>query len=223
VARSSSNSQWPPSKIDRGAPLLLSSGADNPNSRALVGPFPTRALLALVAATAAFSIAADNVNAQNLSMPEANVVLRGKAAYGDWRSDVPGIRRHIMASALPDPYSSPSTANSVVVVQKPAEGRLRVPPGFEVKLFASGLDQPRLIRVAPNGDIFVVESSASQDPWFRSQWRSSVRRRNPSGRQGPGPVGVNVSYSLDFLQLRRDVFDYSAPLNVGKRFSAPTL
>src|SRR6202035_6193273 len=37
-----------------------------------------------------------------------------------------------------------------------------VPPGFEVTLFAEGLDQPRLIRAAPNGDIFVAESAAGR-------------------------------------------------------------
>jgi len=34
-----------------------------------------------------------------------------------------------------------------------------VPAGFEISLFAEGLDEPRLIRAAPNGDIFVAESA----------------------------------------------------------------
>ena len=55
---------------------------------------------------------------------------------------------------LPTPLDP--TANSVAVVGKPTNAQLKVPPGFEVKLFARGLDQPRLLRVAPNGDIFVV-------------------------------------------------------------------
>ena len=37
-----------------------------------------------------------------------------------------------------------------------------VPNGFEVNLFASGLAEPRIIRVAPNGDVFVAESSAGR-------------------------------------------------------------
>ena len=32
--------------------------------------------------------------------------------------------------------------------------------GFQVKLLASGLDYPRIIRTAPNGDIFIAESGA---------------------------------------------------------------
>jgi len=50
----------------------------------------------------------------------------------------------------------------VAVVEKPANARLKVPPGFEVKLFASCLDNPRLIRAAPNGDIFVAKSVAGR-------------------------------------------------------------
>ena len=37
-----------------------------------------------------------------------------------------------------------------------------VPNGFEVNLFASGLFAPRLIKVAPNGDVFAAESAAGR-------------------------------------------------------------
>ena len=48
------------------------------------------------------------------------------------------------------------------LLPKPAAAKLNVPSGFTVKLLASGLNQPRLIRVAPNGDIFIAESGAGQ-------------------------------------------------------------
>ena len=108
------------------------------------------------------SILLDLAGAQVLLAAGSNSVLIGKAAYGDWKSDAPGIRRHIKASDLPAPYASNSAANSAVVVGKPADARLNVPSGFQVELLASGLDQPRLIRVAPNGDIFIAESSVGR-------------------------------------------------------------
>lgn len=37
-----------------------------------------------------------------------------------------------------------------------------VPEGFDVELFAMGLENPRVIRIAPNGDIFVAESAAGR-------------------------------------------------------------
>ena len=49
-----------------------------------------------------------------------------------------------------------------MVVPKPSDARLNAPSGFQVKPFASGLDQPRLIQVAPNGDIFIAENGAGR-------------------------------------------------------------
>ena len=43
-----------------------------------------------------------------------------------------------------------------------AERAATVPPGFQVRRFHVGADQPRLIRTAPNGDIFVAESEAGR-------------------------------------------------------------
>jgi glucose/arabinose dehydrogenase len=37
----------------------------------------------------------------------------------------------------------------------------KVPAGFKVEEFASGFKNPRLIRTAPNGDLFVAESRAN--------------------------------------------------------------
>jgi glucose/arabinose dehydrogenase len=93
-------------------------------------------------------------HAQNGASP----VLRGKAAFGSWRDDAPGKRRHITADELPAPYASRSTGNGSRVVARPRDATLKVPAGFEVAQFASGLSNPRLLRVAPNGDVFVAET-----------------------------------------------------------------
>ena len=124
------------------------------------------------------SVLLDVAGAQSLLTANSNSLLVGKAAYGDWRSDAPGIRRYIRASDLPAPYASNSTANSAVVVGKPADAQLNAPLGFQVKLLASGLDQPRLIRAAPNGDIFIAESSAGRIRVLRPSDRGDEVSRN---------------------------------------------
>jgi glucose/arabinose dehydrogenase len=48
------------------------------------------------------------------------------------------------------------------VVPRPAGATLHVPPGFVVEQFAIGLERPRTLRVAPNGDVCVVESGAGR-------------------------------------------------------------
>jgi glucose/arabinose dehydrogenase len=96
-------------------------------------------------------------NAQSPSALAQNA-CRARRLMGIGDRDAPGIRRHIRASDLLAPYASPSRANHVAIVERSANAQLKVPPCFDVKLFASGLNQPRLIRVAPNGDIFIAES-----------------------------------------------------------------
>jgi hypothetical protein len=81
---------------------------------------------------------------------------------GSWRDDMPGVRRHITADALPKPFATRSAGNSTRVAAKPAGAALKVLPGFTVKEFASGLRGPRLMRLAPNGDIFVAETGAGR-------------------------------------------------------------
>jgi glucose/arabinose dehydrogenase len=92
----------------------------------------------------------------------ADAPLAGAAAYGDWHSDAPGVVRHITADAMPPPNATPSAQRGASVVTRPAGAVLNVPPGFEVVPFATGLERPRLLRVAPNGDVFVAESDAGR-------------------------------------------------------------
>src|SRR3954447_3031743 len=98
------------------------------------------------------AVGASNVAAQ--SPP-----LVGTAAFGDWRSDRPGVSRLIRPEDLPAPGATRSAATSARVVQRPAGASPQVPPGFKIELFADKLSGPRQIRVAPNGDIFVAETT----------------------------------------------------------------
>jgi glucose/arabinose dehydrogenase len=88
--------------------------------------------------------------------------LEGNAAFGDWRADKPGITRLIRPQNLPPPGATASSANVSDVVPRPASAKPQVPPGFNIELFADGLSGPRIIRTAPNGDIFVVETGAGR-------------------------------------------------------------
>ncbi|MBV9524050.1 MAG: PQQ-dependent sugar dehydrogenase, partial [Alphaproteobacteria bacterium] len=89
-------------------------------------------------------------------------ILTGSAAYGDWHTDAPGVRRHIAADALPAPFATRSSSNAPAIVSAPREGALKVPPGFTVQRFAAGFETPRLMRIAPNGDVFLAESGAGR-------------------------------------------------------------
>ncbi|WP_422931592.1 PQQ-dependent sugar dehydrogenase [Singulisphaera sp. PoT] len=89
-------------------------------------------------------------------------VLTGKDAFGDWTTDAPGVRRHVTFDALPAPFDTPSARNSPKVVARPEGAWPRVPEGFKVTEFVKGLNQPRVIITAPNGDLFIAESQAGR-------------------------------------------------------------
>ncbi len=96
-------------------------------------------------------------------------VLTGQAALtSDWITDKPGLRRLISVVDLPPPAPlSQSSSNSPGQRARPVNGKPVVPPGFSVDLYADDLDTPRVIRVAPNGDVFVAESGAGRILVFR--------------------------------------------------------
>jgi glucose/arabinose dehydrogenase len=88
--------------------------------------------------------------------------LEGKDAFGSWERDKPGTIRLIGPQDLPAPGATRSVANVSHIVVKPPAAAPLVPPGFKIGLFATGLSGPRIIRVAPNGDLFVAETSAGR-------------------------------------------------------------
>src|SRR3954463_7936843 len=93
-----------------------------------------------------------------VSCAQAEPVLQGKDAYGDWQADKPGTVRLIRPQDLVRPGATRSVASSSRVGPRPPEAALQVPAGFKIELFAEGLRAPRIGRVAPNGDIFVAET-----------------------------------------------------------------
>ena len=68
----------------------------------------------------------------------------------DWQRAAPGVKHHLTVADLPAPFSSRSVGNGPQVVKRPDNAQVSVPPGFTARLFATGLSNPRLLRVAPN-------------------------------------------------------------------------
>jgi glucose/arabinose dehydrogenase/cytochrome c2 len=77
----------------------------------------------------------------------------------DWQREAPGISHHFTVADLPPPFATRSAGNGPQVVPQPDGAMPSVLPGFTVKKFAEGLHNPRLLRTAPNGDIFIAETA----------------------------------------------------------------
>jgi len=100
---------------------------------------------------------------------DSKSILTGQAAFADYRSIKPGEFHKITVEDLPKPFETKSTANPPRVVAKPANMWPQAQAGFKVELYASGLGEPRQIRTAPNGDLFVADSHAGEIKIFRGR------------------------------------------------------
>jgi glucose/arabinose dehydrogenase len=103
-------------------------------------------------------------------------VLKGPAAFGSWQQDKPGVRRLLTPHDMP-PIGN-STRNFSQVVPMPAGAKLQVPEGFTVEMVASSLANPRAIRLAPNGDLFVADSMSNSVRILRVPLGSATPIRN---------------------------------------------
>jgi glucose/arabinose dehydrogenase len=133
------------------------------------------AILSLIA-LASIGTAIVGLQAGAQTMP----VLTGQAAFTDWDQQKPGVRHKITLADLPAPNPDEAVSNQPHVIPRPANAWPIAPPGFKVTLYAGGdnapmqradnvehmarasgtFTEPRLIRIAPNGDLFLSDSGA---------------------------------------------------------------
>jgi glucose/arabinose dehydrogenase len=87
--------------------------------------------------------------------------------FYSYNAESPGTMRHITVKDLPPPFASKSADNFPVPSARPPGAMPKTLPGFKVDLYATGLDEPRELRSAPNGDIFLAESAKGEIEVFR--------------------------------------------------------
>jgi glucose/arabinose dehydrogenase len=144
-------------------------------------------------------------------------VITGQAAFADWDQQQPGVRRKITVADLPEPRPEESVNNGPHLVARPDGAWPVAPPGFIVTLYAGGdfrptpqsssinnqppsvpsaesqFREPRLLRTAPNGDIFLSDSRG--DKVF------VLRGVSPNGKVKTVSVfasGLNLPFGISF-------------------------
>jgi glucose/arabinose dehydrogenase/cytochrome c5 len=103
----------------------------------------------------------------NAPLAVAEPTASPNAPFTDYRYESPGTVRKITVADLPKPYATQSTNNGAHVVKRPDGVMPKAKPGFKVELYAGGLQGPRLIRTAPNGDSFAALTHAGKIMVFR--------------------------------------------------------
>jgi glucose/arabinose dehydrogenase len=109
-------------------------------------------------------------------------LLTGQSAFTDYSQQAPGVRHKITVADLPQPNPAEAANNGPQVIPRPADAWPIAPAGFKVTLYAGGdaqplqrkdatehmrlsngtFTQPRLIRTAPNGDLFLADSGVGK-------------------------------------------------------------
>ncbi len=119
--------------------------------------------------------------------------LTGQAAFTDYQHQAPGTRRHVTAADLPAPAPAESVDNGAHMVPRPQNAWPVAPHGFQVELYATGLDNPRLIRTAPNGDLFLAESQTNKIKVFRGIGPDGKARQ-----VSEFATGLNLPFGINF-------------------------
>src|ERR1700689_36671 len=145
----------------------------------------SRLIMSAVIATATLILILGNA--------EPKAVLTGTNAFASYATEQPGTWRKITPADLPKPFATPSANMRAMIVPRPADAWPQALPGFKVELFASGLDTPREIRTAPNGDLFVMESDKGEILIFRG-----VTPDGKAKEQSVFATGLKQSFGMAF-------------------------
>ena len=118
-----------------------------------------------------------------------------KVPFTDYRFEKPGTSRHIRVQDLPAPFASDSATAPPKVVPRPENATPIAPPGFKVEMFASGFKNPRLMRRAPNGDIFLAETSPGNIKILRG-----ITKNDPGQPEliSVFATGLNIPFGMAF-------------------------
>jgi glucose/arabinose dehydrogenase len=127
-------------------------------------------------------------------------VMTGPNAFTNTASLRPGLARKITAQDLPQPHPPSMLPRMRMYVsaglgrpgKRPENAIPKAPPGFKVESFvASGLDTPRQMRTAPNGDIFMADTGAGTVRIFRGITADGKPRVSSLYASLPAAFGIN--------------------------------
>ncbi len=111
------------------------------------------------------------------------------------------------------PDTPPASQPSTLVVpaqyrtgQFTTERTLKLPPGFQINVFVAGLNDPRLMALAPNGDIFVTErnnngAGIGKIKIIRDSDKDGVADQTLTYAEGLGPFPHGIAFYGGYLYL----------------------
>jgi glucose/arabinose dehydrogenase len=125
-------------------------------------------------------------------------ILTGPDAFSDSAKLTPGMARKITVKDLPAP--SAGTPGKQKQVPRPAGAMPEAPAGFTVNIFAeTGSNQPRQIRTAPNGDLFVMNTNQGSITVYRGMTAEGKPMQSETFA-----TGLSGAFGVNFYPVGRD-------------------
>ena len=140
---------------------------------------------------AAFAVASD-------AGAQSGQTITGAAAFTDYSQEHPGVVRKITVADLPKPMEDTSVDNGASVVPRPEGAMPLAPPGFKVELYAQGFQEPRLIRTAPNGDLFLADSHGDKIWVMRGVGADGKVQQKQVYATLNDPTGKSLPFGINF-------------------------
>ncbi|AFY41430.1 sorbosone dehydrogenase family protein [Nostoc sp. PCC 7107] len=97
---------------------------------------------------------------------------------------------------LPPPFATESASKRPDVVSIPQNPVLRVPPGFQVNVFAEGLEAPRWLSLTPSGDVLVTETRENRIRLLRDSNGDGVADLSKTFASADN--GLNIPFGMAF-------------------------
>jgi glucose/arabinose dehydrogenase len=145
------------------------------------------------------SIAAIVLVAAAHDISDVENVITGPNVFTDYTKEKPGTFRKITVADLPQPFATKSAGNPSQRGERPEGAWPIAPPGFKVGLYAQGLDTPRELRTAPNGDIFVAENHLGSVLVFRG-----LKADGTYEQKSEFATGLVQNFGIAFYPLGKD-------------------
>jgi glucose/arabinose dehydrogenase len=122
----------------------------------------------------------------------AGVAVRAQTGAAQGAAQAPKTY-HITAKDIGEPTTQ--VPNPPKVVPKPADVELVAPEGFKVEPFAEGFKRPRWVVEAPNGDIFLSDSTAGSIYVLRDANNNQTIEEN---ERTEFATGLTQPFGMDF-------------------------
>ena len=123
----------------------------------------------------------------------------GQQAFEDALQEQPGNRIHLTTADLPAPNPEEAGDYGPHVVPRPAGATPIAPKGFKVQLYAQGdFKEPRLIRAAPNGDLFLADSHGDKVWVLRGVGPDGMAQQKEVFATLDDPNGKSLPFGINF-------------------------